>query len=49
MMFFRRKDSADVEQILRTQAAQLDRAWVRSNWSRSMDPAILALRLGTSW
>ncbi|NLS97376.1 MAG: hypothetical protein GXX96_34995 [Planctomycetaceae bacterium] len=30
MMFFRRKDVADVEQILRTQGAQLDRTWVRN-------------------
>ena len=29
MMFFRRKDLADVEQILRTQGAQFDRPWVR--------------------
>jgi hypothetical protein len=29
MMFFRRKDLADVEQILRTQAARFDRLWVR--------------------
>lgn len=29
MMFFRRKDLADVEQILRTQGSQLDRSWVR--------------------
>ncbi len=29
MMFFRRKDLADVEQILRTQGAGFDRAWVR--------------------
>jgi hypothetical protein len=29
MMFFRRKDLADVEQILRTQGGQLDRVWVR--------------------
>jgi hypothetical protein len=29
MMFFRRKDLADVEQILRTQGDQLDRRWVR--------------------
>ncbi len=29
MMFFRRKDLADVEQILRAQGTQLDRAWVR--------------------
>ena len=29
MMFFRRKDLADVEQILRTQGSQFDRLWVR--------------------
>ncbi len=29
MMFFRRKDIADVEQILRTQGIQFDRHWVR--------------------
>ena len=29
MMFFRRKDLADVEQLLRTQRAQLDREWIR--------------------
>ncbi len=29
MMFFRRKDLADIEQILRTQGAQFDRLWVR--------------------
>jgi hypothetical protein len=29
MMFFRRKDLADVEQVLRGQGAGLDRAWVR--------------------
>ena len=29
MMFFRRKDLADVEQILRTQGAPFDRRWVR--------------------
>jgi hypothetical protein len=29
MMFFRRKDLADVEQILRTQGNQFDRLWVR--------------------
>ena len=28
MMFFRRKDLADVEQILRTQGIGFDRAWV---------------------
>ncbi len=30
LMFFRRKDLADVEQILRTQGASFDRAWVRN-------------------
>ena len=29
MMFFRRKDIADVEQVLRTQSTKLDRQWVR--------------------
>jgi hypothetical protein len=29
MMFFRRKDIADVEQILRTRANEFDRNWVR--------------------
>jgi hypothetical protein len=29
MMFFRRKDLADVEQILRAQGGQFDRLWVR--------------------
>lgn len=29
MMFFRRKDMADVEQILRQQGKQFDREWVR--------------------
>jgi hypothetical protein len=28
MMFFRRKDIADVEQILRTQGKELDRGWI---------------------
>jgi len=30
MMFFRRKDIADVEQIFRTMGAELDRRWVRT-------------------
>jgi hypothetical protein len=30
MMFFRHKDFVDVEQILRTHGASLDRAWIRS-------------------
>ena len=30
MMFFRRKDLADIEQILRTMGADLDHPWVRS-------------------
>ena len=29
MMFFRRKDLADVEQVLRTQLSALDRGWIR--------------------
>jgi hypothetical protein len=29
MMFFRRKDLVDVEQLLRIQGEQLDRNWVR--------------------
>lgn len=29
LMFFRRKDLADVEQILRTQGTQFDRSWAR--------------------
>ena len=29
MMFFRRKDMADIEQVLMTQGARFDRAWVR--------------------
>jgi hypothetical protein len=29
MMFFRRKDLADIEQILRTRGRQFDRSWVR--------------------
>jgi hypothetical protein len=34
MMFFRRKDLADVEQILRSQGGQLDRLWVRQQLAR---------------
>jgi hypothetical protein len=30
MMFFRRKDLADVEQVLHAQRERLDRAWIRS-------------------
>lgn len=30
LMFFRRKDIADLEQILQTQGPTLDRAWIRS-------------------
>ena len=33
MMFFRRKDVADMEQILRTQGKQFDRGWVREQLS----------------
>lgn len=31
MMFFRRKDLADVEQILRSRGPELDRAWIRQH------------------
>jgi hypothetical protein len=30
MMFFRRKDVADIEQILQAQGPQLDRPWIRA-------------------
>jgi len=45
MMFFRRKDLADVEQILRTQGPQLDRAWVREQLAEmygARDPRLAA-------
>lgn len=38
MMFFRRKDVADVEQIMRTQGDQLDRGWVRSRLQEIYGP-----------
>jgi hypothetical protein len=38
MMSFRRKDMADVEQILRTQGAALDRAWVRERLMEMYGP-----------
>ena len=38
MMFFRRKDLADVEQILRTQAEQFDRLWVRQQLAGMYGP-----------
>ena len=43
MMFFRRKDLADVEQILLLQGAALDRAWVRERLVEiygSLDPRL---------
>lgn len=43
MMFFRRKDLADVEQILRTQGARLERSWIRQqlvNIFGSHDPRL---------
>jgi len=43
MMFFRRKDLADVEQILRTQGAGFDHAWVRewlAEMYGSLDPRL---------
>jgi hypothetical protein len=45
MMFFRRKDMADVEQILRTQGAGFDRTWVRERLVEiygSRDPRLAA-------
>ncbi len=45
MMFFRRKDLADVEQVLRAQGARFDRAWVRQNLVeiyRARDPRLAA-------
>ena len=45
MMFFRRKDLADVEQILRTQGDKLDRVWIRNQLASiygQRDPRISA-------
>ena len=45
MMFFRRKDLADVEQILRAQGPQFDRAWVRGQLAEmygARDPRLAA-------
>lgn len=45
MMFFRRKDLADVEQILRTQGERFDRPWVRQQLAAmygSGDPRLAA-------
>ena len=45
MMFFRRKDLADVEQVLRTQGPQFDRLWVREQLADmygSRDPRLSA-------
>ena len=45
MMFFRRKDMADVEQILRTQGSEYDRDWVRAQIVAiygSRDPRVIA-------
>jgi len=38
MMFFRRKDLTDVEQILRTQGAAFDRTWVRGHLAAMYGP-----------
>jgi hypothetical protein len=38
MMFFRRKDLADVEQILRAQGARFDRLWVREQLAGMYGP-----------
>jgi hypothetical protein len=45
MVFFRRKDLADVEQILRSQGSQFDRAWVRGQLAEmygARDPRLAA-------
>ncbi len=45
MMFFRRKDLADIEQILRTQGTQFDRLWVREQLAEmygTRDPRLSA-------
>lgn len=45
MMFFRRKDLADVEQILRAQGVRLDRGWVRDRLAEmygASDPRLAA-------
>jgi hypothetical protein len=45
MMFFRRKDLADVEQILRSQGGLLDRCWVRERLAEmygAADPRLSA-------
>jgi hypothetical protein len=38
MMFFRRKDLADIEQILRAQGKQFDRLWVREQLAGMYGP-----------
>jgi len=38
VMFFRRKDLADVEQVLRTQGGQFDRVWVRERLAEMYGP-----------
>jgi hypothetical protein len=45
MMFFRRKDLADAEQVLRSQGITFDRAWVREQLASmhgTRDPRIVA-------
>ena len=49
MMFFRRKDLADVEQILRTQGAQFDRQWVREHLAEMYGARDPGSRSGTTW
>ncbi len=38
MMFFRRKDLADIEQIMRAQGKQLDRVWIRARLEEIYGP-----------
>lgn len=45
MMFFRRKDLADVEQILRQQGVRLDRNWIQAELTKlygQLDPRLAA-------
>ena len=46
MMFFRRKDLADVEQIFRSQGPQFNRVWVQNNSPECTGPATPPLGLG---
>ena len=50
LMFFRRKDLADIEQVLRAQGEQFDRDWVREAARRHVRrPRPAAFGPGTTW